>query len=94
MSAKALADIVGRVGAAKFLAQRNYLAAAAKLAQDQHPEARYHGKRIMLELMGLPELMEMLKRILKPANFKAVNDIVENLKMRVSFESICLLSHM
>lgn len=83
VTSKALAEIAERVGASKFCSQKNYLAAAAKLAQDQHPEARYHGRRIMLLLSEMPELMEMLKRILKPANFKAVNDIMENLRQRV-----------
>ena len=58
--------------------------AAAKLAQDQHPESRYHGRRIMLQLLEYPDLMDTLKRQLKPANFKAVHDIIENLKLRVS----------
>lgn len=95
VAGKALAEIAERIGASKFCSQKSYLAAAAKLAQDQHPEARYHGRRIMVLLMEMPELMEMLKRILKPANFKAVNDIMENLKLRVRLSLCCkkLMAH-
>ncbi|XP_066926889.1 TOG array regulator of axonemal microtubules protein 1-like [Clytia hemisphaerica] len=82
ISSKALADISERIGYAKFCSQRGNLMAAAKLAQDQHPESRYHGRRIMLQLLEYPELMDTLKRQLKPANFKAVHDIIENLKLR------------
>lgn len=95
VAGKALAEIAENIGASKFCSQKSYLAAAAKLAQDQHPEARYHGRRIMVLLMEMPELMEMLKRILKPANFKAVNDIMENLKLRVRLSLCCkkLMAH-
>ena len=89
LCSKSLADISEKVEPARLIALcKDFVSVSGQLSVDPNPEARYHGRRLLLLLLDHPHLDKLLEKHLQPANLRPVKDVIENLRAKVYTPSI------
>ncbi|KAK5606502.1 hypothetical protein CRENBAI_019847 [Crenichthys baileyi] len=86
-SAKHLANLLEKVGAARLLSgskdlTERILPAITKLAQDSSQEARYFGRRMLLSLSSHPDFDKNLEKYIPTKDLQAVRDTILTLRTK------------